>query len=60
MHFNPHPTHIFVKEETINDKEIFIWATNALILAMVCLLVSETIRASRTENQKANDYKWLH
>ena len=49
MCFNAHPTinyDIFVKEETFNGKEIFISATNILILAMVRLLVSERIRAS--------------
>ena len=42
-----------------NGKEIFIWATNVLILPNIRLLVSETIRASRTENQTTNGYQWL-
>ena len=44
MCFNAHPTinyDFFVKEETFNGKEIFIWATNVLILVMVRLLVAK-------------------
>ena len=50
---------IFAKEETFNGKEIFIWATNVLILPNVCLLVSEITRDSWTENQTMNGYQWL-
>ena len=46
---------VFVKE-MFNGEEIFIWVTNALILAMVRLLVSKTIRALRAENQTTNGY----
>ena len=35
-----------------------IYANNALILPNIRLLVSETIRASRTENQTMNGYQW--
>ena len=48
---------VFVKEETCNGKEIFIWATDALILPNVRLFVSETMRASRIESQTANGYQ---
>ena len=36
--------------------EIFIWTTNMLIFTMVHLIVSETIKASRTENPTPNGY----
>ena len=37
-------------------KSLFRLPINTLILATVHLLVSETIRASRTENQTVNGY----
>ena len=51
MRFNAHVPYtinygVFVREEMFNGKDIFIWATNVLILANVRLLVSETIRVS--------------